>query len=146
MTDRCFWVPADDPTYLAYHDQEWGFPVADDPGIVRNRAKIEAVIANAPVALAIAEEAGSLAAHLWRFEPDAETRPRQVTQEFVRTTTAPPAAAALADDLRSRGWRFLGPTTAYAFMQAVGLVNDHTEGCAVRPRVEAAREDFTPPG
>lgn len=199
MPERCFWVPTDDPTYVAYHDHEWGFPVADDrrlfeklcleafqaglswrtilhkreafreafhgfhpervaafgdadverllddAGIVRNRAKIEATIANAPVALAIAEKAGSFAAYVWRFEPEAAVRPGRVTEEFVRTTTASPTAAALAGDLRSRGWRFLGPTTAYAFMQAVGLVNDHTEDCAVRSRVAAVREDFTPP-
>lgn len=199
MPERCFWVPPDDDLYIAYHDHEWGFPVAEDRrlfeklclegfqaglswrtvlgrreafreafagfdmervaafdggdverlmadrDIIRNRAKIEAAVANAGCALEIVAEEGSLAAHVWRFAPTAEDRPARVTEEHVRSTTTSPAARALAADLRDRGWRFIGPTTAHAFMQAVGLVNDHTEDCHVRPRAAAARASFTPP-
>jgi DNA-3-methyladenine glycosylase I len=91
------------------------------------------------------EEAGSLAAHLWSFEPSPTARPRRLTWAALRRMSETPASRALSKDLRQRGWRFVGPTTAYAFMQAMGLVNDHLEGCCVRPEVERARGRFRRP-
>lgn len=189
---RCSWCAAT-PDYLAYHDTEWGFPVADDrrlfeklalesfqsglswrtiltkrenfraafqgfdfqsvakfgeadverllqdQGIVRHRGKIVATINNAKRAVEMVEREGSLAAYFWRFEtvPESGTAP-----QIVSTS---PASIALSKDLKKRGWSFVGPTTAYAFMQAMGLVNDHAAGCIVRERVAHARSSFTPP-
>ncbi|MGH8900239.1 MAG: DNA-3-methyladenine glycosylase I [Egibacteraceae bacterium] len=99
-----------------------------DPGIVRNRAKVEATIANARATLAVVEQAGSLAAFVWGFQPPPKAAPR--TPEDVPAKT--PDSAALARALKSRGFRFVGPTTVYAFMQAMGLVNDHLESCPAR--------------
>jgi DNA-3-methyladenine glycosylase I len=188
---RCWWADYA-PDYRAYHDTEWGFPVADDTrlfeklclegfqaglswltilrkrdafraafagfdfnrvarftdqdvarlladaGIVRNRAKIEATIHNAGRAVELVEENGSLAAYLWGFEP----QPRDPETPIPATT---PDSTALAKDLKRRGWRFVGPTTVYAFMQAMGLVNDHLEGCDARRGVQQARGRFRPP-
>jgi DNA-3-methyladenine glycosylase I len=113
--------------------------------IVRHRGKIEATISNARAACELVENEGSLAAYVWRFEPDPTSRPRKMTEGFLRSTTTTPEAVALSKDLKKHGWRFFGPTTAYAFMQAMGLVNDHTEDCITRRRVEEARESFVPP-
>ena len=181
---RCPW-PGDDPTYLAYHDTEWGVPVHDevrlfeklclegfqsglswltilrkrpafrtafagfrpdrvarfddrdvsrllaDAGIVRHRGKIEATIANARALVALHEAGGSLDALVWSFAPDpVPPRPSRMSQ--VPATT--PASHALAGALRSHGFRFVGPTTAHAFMQAMGLVDDHLAGCRVTGR------------
>ncbi len=188
---RCRWCAAT-PEYLAYHDSEWGFPVADDrrlfeklslegfqsglswrtilakrenfraafagfdaakvarfgardvarllkdAGIVRHRGKIEAVINNARRALDLAEREGSLAAYVWRFEPTALARPQSVSTS--------PESVAMSKDLKKRGWGFVGPTTVYAFMQAMGLVNDHAEDCVIRAKAARARKGFTPPG
>ncbi|MDZ7780788.1 MAG: DNA-3-methyladenine glycosylase I [Gemmatimonadota bacterium] len=196
---RCFWVPPDNPVYAAYHDEEWGFPVAEDrrlfekiclegfqsglswwtilrkreafraafaefdfeklarfgqadverllgdARIVRHRGKIEATINNARRACEMVEREGSLAAYVWRFEPDPKTRPARITETDVRAMTSSPESVELAKDLKKHGWRFFGPTTAYAFMQAMGLVNDHTETCAVRARAVDARARFSPP-
>lgn len=190
---RCRWCLAT-PEYLAYHDTEWGFPVADDrrlfeklclegfqsglswrtilakrenfraafdgfdfhamarygeaevarlladAGIVRHRGKIEAVIHNARCAQALAEEAGSLAAYFWRYEPAAEAL------ATPQTVSVSPESIALSKDLKKRGWKFVGPTTVYAFMQAMGLVNDHAEGCVTRAEVARARTEFQRPG
>ena len=198
-TRRCFWVPVNNPVYAAYHDDEWGFPEADDhrlfeklslesfqaglswwtilrkrnafreafenfdfervagfgsteverlvgnTGIVRHRAKIEATISNARTACRLANEEGSLSSYVWRFQPDASTRPPEMTEQALRLISSSPQSVALSRDLKKRGWRFFGPTTAYAFMQAAGLVNDHTHDCVVRPRAVAARAAFTPP-
>ena len=187
---RCGWCAAS-PDYFAYHDREWGYPVADDrrlfeklclegfqsglswrtilakrenfraafagfdmhkvaefgeadvarlladAGIVRHRGKIEATINNARRARELVEAEGSLAAYVWRFE----AAPPAVL-EVVSTS---PASIALSKNLKKRGWAFVGPTTVYAFMQAMGLVNDHAEGCAIRAEVAAARAAFTPP-
>ena len=195
---RCWWC-GDLPDYVAYHDTEWGFPVADDrrlfekmslegfqsglswltilrkrenfraafegfdieavarfgesdvqrllgdAGIVRHRGKIEAVIGNAQRALDLIDEVGSLAAYVWRYEPDPATRPRELTREALSKLSTSPESAALSKDLRKRGWRFVGPTTMYAFLQSMGVVNDHVEGCPTRSRVEAARADFIRP-
>jgi DNA-3-methyladenine glycosylase I len=110
-----------------------------DAGIVRHRGKIESAIHNASRALALIDEFGSLAAYVWRFEPPANARPKRVTIARLRALGVPPEALALSKDLRRRGWTFVGPTTVYAFMQAMGLVDDHLEGCHARPLVEAAR-------
>jgi len=193
---RCRWCAAA-PEFLAYHDTEWGFPVADDhrlfeklslegfqsglswrtilakrenfraafhdfdfdkvarftardvarllkdAGIVRHRGKIEAVINNAQRAVELVAEAGSLAAHVWGFEP--EQRTGRLQRADLRALAHTPASSALAADLRRRGWRFVGPTTVYAFMQAMGLVNDHLDGCAARATVERARARFARP-
>lgn len=190
---RCRWCAAT-PEYLAYHDQEWGFPVADDrrlfeklslegfqsglswrtilakrahfraafdqfdvhrvarytaadverllqdAGIVRHRGKIEAVIHNAARAAELAQREGSLAAFFWRYEPAADA---QATPQMVSTS---PESVRLSKDLKKLGWKFVGPTTVYAFMQAMGLVNDHAEGCVVRARVAQARQAFRRPG
>jgi DNA-3-methyladenine glycosylase I len=118
-----------------------------DPGIVRNRAKVLAAIGNARRCLDLVAEVGSLAAHVWGFEPAAASgRPPIIDYAAVVTASTSPAATALSRDLKRRGWSFVGPTTAYAFMQAVGIVDDHVEGCAVRPEVEAERSAFRRPG
>ena len=108
-----------------------------DEGIVRNRAKIEATINNARRYADLVDEFGSLAAYVWAYEPSRATKPQ------ARTTS--PEAIALSKDLRRRGWAFVGPTTAYAFIQAMGLVNDHAMACDVRAQVEADRAAFVPP-
>ena len=195
---RCWWHGSD-PLYRAYHDDEWGRPVAcdrrlfeklslegfqsglswltilrkrehfrrafagfeidavarfgpaeterllADPGIVRHRGKIEAVIGNAARARDLQAEAGSLAAFVWRFEPAPETRPARLDRASLGALGQTPESQALSKALKSRGWRFVGPTTCYAFMQAMGLVNDHLDGCCVREAVEAARVAFTRP-
>jgi DNA-3-methyladenine glycosylase I len=195
---RCFWG-ASPPEYVAYHDTEWGFPVAHDrrlfeklclegfqsglswltilrkregfrkafagfdfervasfganevkrllgdASIVRHRGKIEATINNAQRAVELVEAEGSLAAFVWQFEPDPASRPKRMTWEALLELAQTPESRALAKDLKRRGWRFVGPTTVYAFMQAMGLVNDHLDGCDARASVEAARAEFTSP-
>lgn len=189
---RCRWCAAA-PEFEAYHDHEWGFPVADDirlfeklclegfqsglswrtilakrenfrrafagfdfhrvarfdakkvssllqdEGIVRHRGKIEAVIHNARCAVSLQAEHGSLAAYFWRFEVDAAR-----TAE-PQTVSVSPESTALSADLKRRGWKFVGPTTVYAFMQAMGLVNDHARGCVVAGQVALARSRFAAP-
>ncbi|HEX3618550.1 MAG TPA: DNA-3-methyladenine glycosylase I [Solirubrobacteraceae bacterium] len=191
---RCWWADST-PQYQAYHDTEWGFPVADDrrlfeklclegfqaglswltilrkreafrevfanfefaevarfgddkvaelmndARIVRNRAKIEATINNAQRALELVEREGSLAHFLWGYE--AERPATDPTRADLPVTT--PESKALAKEFKRRGWRFVGPTTVYAFMEAMGLVNDHIDGCHCRPTVAAARARFKRP-
>jgi DNA-3-methyladenine glycosylase I len=110
-----------------------------DAGIVRHRGKIEAAIANARAAREVAAAEGSLASLIWRFEPDPSSRPRRLTGRALARLTESPESAALSKELKRRGFRFVGPTTVYAFMQAMGLVNDHLEGCHLRDVVERAR-------
>ncbi|HSN15868.1 MAG TPA: DNA-3-methyladenine glycosylase I [Anaeromyxobacteraceae bacterium] len=195
---RCFWGLSA-PEYVRYHDEEWGFPTADDrrlfekvclegfqsglswltilrkrdafrrafagfdfarvarfgprevrrlladASLVRPRGKIESAIHNARRACDLVDEVGSLAAYFWRFEPEDSARPGRLTWATLRRTATTPASVALSKDLRRRGWTFVGPTTAYAFMQATGLVNDHLHGCAVRDRVERARRSLRRP-
>jgi DNA-3-methyladenine glycosylase I len=195
---RCAWAGAA-ADYVAYHDLEWGFPVADDrrlfeklclegfqsglswltilrkreafrrafagfdaaamtrfgprdvarllgdAGIVRHRGKIESAIGNARRVLDLVEEHGSLAAFAWRFEPAPSARPRKVTWRALRATRTTPEATALSKELKRRGFTYVGPTTVYAFMQAMGLVDDHLEGCAARPAAEEARARFRRP-
>jgi len=186
---RCYWAVGAADEYVAYHDDEWGWPVLSDSGlferltleafqsglswltilrkrpafreafagfdiarvatfgdddrerllgnagIVRNRLKIDAALANARASLPLIEEHGSLAAFFWRFRPGAHPAPRSRT-DFV---AASPESAALAKELKKRGFRFVGPTTVYALMQATGLVNDHVPDCCVHAAVEAAQ-------
>lgn len=195
---RCPWAGSD-PLYQAYHDNEWGFPVADDrrlfeklclegfqsglswltilkkrenfraafenfelekvaafdqpdidrllgdAGIVRHRGKIVSTINNARRALELREEFGSLAAYFWRFEPKPEDRPADFSWDALRTIATAPASVALSKDLKKRGFTFVGPTTCYAFMQAMGLVNDHMEGCHCREPIERQRAQFVRP-
>jgi DNA-3-methyladenine glycosylase I len=190
---RCRWCGAA-PEFLAYHDAEWGFPVADDhrlfeklslegfqsglswrtilakrenfraafhhfdfdrvarftgrdidrllrdEGIVRHRGKIEAVVINARRAQELVKREGSLAAFIWRYEPEA----KQLAKPQTASTSA--ESLALSKDLKKQGWKFVGPTTVYAFMQAMGLVNDHVEDCVIRSKVERARKTFKRPG
>jgi DNA-3-methyladenine glycosylase I len=195
---RCRWA-GEDPLYRWYHDEEWGFPVADerqlfekiclegfqsglswltilrkrenfrsafggfefdrvacfgkrdvarllqDAGIVRHRGKIESTVNNARRARELVAEAGSLATFFWSFEPAPADRPKRLTWPVLLTMAKTEASTALSKALKKRGFTFVGPTTCYAFMQAMGLVNDHVEGCATRPRVEAARARFRRP-
>jgi DNA-3-methyladenine glycosylase I len=116
-----------------------------DPGIVRNRAKIEATINNARRYAELATEFGSLAAYVWRFEPDPQTRPPALDYASLLRLGRSPESVAMSKDLRRRGWAFVGPTTVYAFMEAMGLVNDHLEGCDRRAPVERERQRFRRP-
>jgi len=111
-----------------------------DKGIIRHRGKIEAVINNARRVQELVEQEGSLAALIWRYEPD----PKQLAEPQTVSTSA--AAIALSKDLKKQGWKFVGPTTVYAFMQAMGLINDHVEDCVIRAKVERARKSFGRPG
>ena len=103
-----------------------------DAGIVRHRGKIESTINNAKRVIELREAFGSLATYVWRFEPDARARPKRITLAALRAMTTSPESVAMSKDLKQRGWSFVGPTTVHAFMQAMGLVNDHIEGCHVR--------------
>lgn len=104
-------------------------------GIVRHRGKIEATINNARAMRELVTTEGSLDAFVWRFRPSDADRPDPVTWEAVSSMTVTAESTALSKELKRRGWRFVGPTTAYAFMQAMGLVNDHVEGCVIRRAV-----------
>ncbi len=111
-----------------------------DEGIVRHRGKIEAVVNNARQAQELAKREGSLAAFVWRYEPGV----KQLAKPQTASTSA--ESIALSKDLKKQGWKFVGPTTVYAFMQAMGMINDHVEDCLIRARVERARENFERPG
>lgn len=134
---------------LAFHDFDFDriadFTDADlegllkDEGIVRHRGKIAAVINNAKRAQELVRRERSLAAYVWRFEP----KPEQLATPQAASTSS--ASIALSKDLKKRGWSFIGPTTVYAFMQAMGLINDHAEGCIVREQAANARAAFTAP-
>ena len=116
-----------------------------DAGIVRHRGKIASTINNARRAQELCNEFGSLAAYFWRFEPATDTRPQHITRQTMGGVTTSPESVALSNNLRKRGWSFVGPTTMYAFMQAMGLVNDHIEGCAARAKALDARAAFKSP-
>jgi len=111
-----------------------------DKGIVRHRGKIEAVINNARRAQELVAERGSLAAFVWAYEPDA------ASSALPQTVSTSAESVALSKELKRRGWKFVGPTTVYAFMQAMGLINDHATGCVIRARVEQARQEVRRPG
>ena len=110
-----------------------------DAGIIRHRGKIEAVINNAARVQELIVEEGSFAAYVWRYEPD----PDSIGPPQSQSTS--PESIALSKDLKNRGWRFVGPTTVYAFLQSMGLINDHLEGCVTRVEVTRAREAFARP-
>jgi DNA-3-methyladenine glycosylase I len=114
-----------------------------DAGIVRNRAKIEATVNNARRMPDLVKEFGSFAAYVWRFAP--KPRRRLITRAELMDLATSPESVAMSKDLRKRGWAFVGPTTVYAFMQAMGLVNDHVRGCAFGAEVERLRRDFVLP-
>jgi DNA-3-methyladenine glycosylase I len=116
-----------------------------DASIVRHRGKIESAVNNARRALELVDEAGSLAVFVWQFEPPPSARPRRLTRTALEGLSQTDESRALAKELKRRGWSFVGPTTVYAFMQAMGLVDDHLEGCAARARVEAARAALVRP-
>lgn len=196
---RCSWCEKH-AEYRRYHDEEWGYPVADDrrlfekiclegfqsglswwtilqrrptfraafaqfdihkvagftqddvdrlmqdTGIIRHRGKINATINNAARAIELRAEFGSLAAYFWSFDPKTQhaSQPDPVrTYDDIPATTE--RSKALSKDLKKRGWKFVGPTTCYAFMQAMGMVNDHLESCAFHAKAVQARADFTPP-
>jgi DNA-3-methyladenine glycosylase I len=111
-----------------------------DEGIVRHRGKIEAVINNAQRARELIKQEGSLASYIWQYEPDA----KKLGKPQTASTSA--ESIALSKDLKKRGWKFVGPTTVYAFMQAMGLINDHVQDCVIRAKVERARKQFKRPG
>src|SRR5215470_6204846 len=110
-----------------------------DEGIIRHRGKIEAVIHNSRLAQDLVMREGSLAAFIWRYEPDS----KRLAKPQTVTTSA--EAIALSKDLKKQGWKFVGPTTLYSFMQAMGLINDHVEDCVIRDKVERARKRFRRP-
>lgn len=117
-----------------------------DAGIVRHRGKIVSTINNAKRALELRAEFGSLAAYFWAHEPGPQDRPSQMTYAWAMQNTTTEVSTRISKDLKKRGWTFVGPTTVYAFMQAMGLVNDHLEGCCCRQRVEDARKALKRPG
>ena len=116
-----------------------------DPGIVRHRGKIEAVINNARWCGELQDEFGSFAAYAWGYEPDPSSRPDVLDREALMALDTSPESVAMSKDLRRRGWSFVGPTTVYSFMQSMGIVNDHLVGCAFREPVEAERMAFRRP-
>ncbi len=109
----------------------------DDKGIVRHRGKIEAVINNAGRVQDLIEAEGSLAAYVWRYEPETPPAPQSASTSVE--------SIAMSKDLKKRGWKFVGPTTVFAFMQAMGLINDHVVGCAMREKATQMRRDFIKP-
>ncbi len=134
-----------DPDVVAQFDDADSARLMADTGIVRNRAKIAATINNARRYPEVVAEFGSFAAYVWRYEPHPLRRPAIVDHQTLMAASVSPESVALSKDLRRRGWAFVGPTTAYAAMEAIGLVNDHLDGCHVRGAVEAERAGFGRP-
>ena len=124
---------------LATFDDKDVERLLQDAGIIRHRGKIEAAINNAKRACEMIEREGSLAAYFWRFEPDADE------VAIPQTMSTSPTSIALSKDLKKRGWKFVGPTTVFAFMQAMGLINDHADGCFLRPEIGDIRRSFVRP-
>ena len=116
-----------------------------DKGIIRHRGKIVSTINNARRALELKQEFGSLARYFWSFEPQPHERPETLDYPTLRANPITAASTRLSKDLKKRGWTFVGPTTVYAFMQAMGMVNDHIEGCHCRERIETMRQEFVRP-
>jgi DNA-3-methyladenine glycosylase I len=117
-----------------------------DEGIVRHRGKIESTINNARRARELRDEFGSVAAYFWQWQPAPGARPKRLTKEVLATMSTSQESVALSNDLRKRGWTFVGPTTIYAFMQAMGLVNDHVDGCFVNEDVRLVAGSFQASG
>ncbi|HZH07626.1 MAG TPA: DNA-3-methyladenine glycosylase I [Lautropia sp.] len=113
--------------------------LVNDAGIIRHRQKIVSTVNNAVCALEMRREFGSLAGYFWRFEPADSERPARIDVTTLIAMATTETSKALSKDLKKRGWTFVGPTTVYAFMQAMGLVNDHVQGCCVRESVESKR-------
>lgn len=195
---RCWWH-GNDPEYLRYHDQEWGYPVDTDQrlfekinlegfqaglswltilrkrenfraafdsfdftkiaqydehdivrlvkeaGIIRHRGKIKSTINNAQRVQEIIKDFGSFAAYIWRFEPNDKSRPNKCDYKTLSKITMSEESIALSKDLKKRGFSFVGPTTCYAFLQSMGVVNDHIEGCCCRQKIEEERKKFKRP-
>ena len=116
-----------------------------DAGIVRHRGKIESTINNAKRAIELRDEFGSLAAYFWKWEPETDARPKTFDKATLSALGKTVESIALSKDLKKRGWSFVGPTTVYAFMQAMGMVNDHLTGCHARDTVEERRLKFKRP-
>jgi len=127
-----------DAAQVARFDQRKVDGLLADKGIVRHRGKIDAVINNAQRALELIQTEGSLAAFVWRYESPSEGHAPQ-------TASTSAQSIALSKELKARGWKFVGPTTVFAFMQAMGLLNDHAEACVIRDDVRRARANFKPP-
>jgi DNA-3-methyladenine glycosylase I len=134
-----------DPEAVARFDARRVRALLADAAIVRHRGKIESAIQNARRVLSVRERFGSLATYVWRFEPAPSARPRRVTYAYLMKSNKTLESIALSKALKQDGFTFVGPTTVYAFMQAMGLVDDHLEGCAVRAPVERARAAFVRP-
>ena len=115
-----------------------------DAAIVRHRGKIVSTVNNAQRVLELQSECGSLAAFAWRFEPAPKSRPKRMTLEALKALGSSAESTAMSKELKRRGWSFVGPTTVYAFMQAMGVVNDHLEGCSVRAAASQARTQALP--
>ena len=124
---------------MSNYDADKGEALLQNAGIIRHRGKIEAVINNAARAREVIAEFGSLAAYIWSYEPPEDEIP------VPQSMTTSPASHALSKDMKKRGWKFVGPTTIFAFMQSMGLINDHAEGCSIRTEVDAARRGFARP-
>jgi len=116
-----------------------------DAGIVRHRGKITSTINNARRCIELIDELGSLAGYVWSFEPDPSTRPKKLDWPTLTKMSTSPESTAMSKDLKKRGWSFVGPTTVYAFMQAMGLVNDHMDACETRVEAERDRKKFRKP-
>lgn len=128
-----------DPGLVARFDEADVARLLADASIVRHRGKIVSTVNNARRALALIERHGSLANYFWRFVPPAGERPRAMVYAELSKLSQTPTSTAMSKDLKSNGFSFVGPTTCYAFMQAMGLVNDHLDGCASRAAVPAPR-------
>ncbi|MGD8606588.1 MAG: DNA-3-methyladenine glycosylase I [Myxococcales bacterium] len=120
---------------VARFDQRRVQRLLEDASIVRHRGKIESTIHNAKRALELEREFGSLSSFFWKYQPPNGERPRKITHAALMKLSKTPTSKALSKELKRRGWSFVGPTTAYAFMQAMGLVNDHLEGCFIRHQI-----------
>ncbi len=135
-----------DPASVARFSARDVAQLLKNAGIIRHRGKIESTINNAKRALELIDERGSLAAYFWSWEPALKDRPKKLTRAAQMKMSLTPVSTALSKDLKNRGWTFVGPTTVYAFMQAMGLVNDHVEDCGFRAEIEKARVKFARPG
>jgi len=119
--------------------------LVSDAGIVRHRGKIKSTINNAQRAIEMVENEGSLGKWFWGFEPGPKDRPKVLNHAAAMKLTKTEVSTAMSKELKKRGWSFVGPTTCYAFMQAMGIVNDHLEGCVCREKIKQARQQFTRP-
>lgn len=130
---------------VAQYDAQDIERLVHNAGIVRHRGKIISTINNANRAIELIDEKGSLAAYFWAFEPQADERPARIDYATLTANPITRTSTQISKDLKRRGWSFVGPTTVYAFMQAMGMVNDHLEGCYCREIIENLRADFIRP-